>query len=1162
MCSTTIFAQDKIINIPDANFKNALLRHYKTIDTNNDGEIQKSEAEAYTEDIDLQNMGITDLTGIEYFVNMTKILCQKNSLNSLNLSKNTALVEINCYMNPITELNVSNLTSLEKLNISACSNLKQFDITECTALKELYCGSMRIEQLDVSKNVLLTYLNCNGSNLKQLDVSSNTALTTLNCNLNMLEQLDISNNVNLVYFVCDRNNLTQLDVSKNTSLRTIIFNENNLTELDVTNNQKLTMLNCGKNRLTFSNIHNIKSKIPSTCIFQCHSQGKIFEEETKPLNFEIDYTSELDINGNTTVFTWYNATNDNEVDETFVQTIEPGKFKFLQLGEYYCKMTNAVHSIVELQTNTISIITEEIVNIPDINFKNALLNHSKTIDTNNDGEIQKSEAETYKGEINVQRKYIKDLTGIEAFINITALNCSKNELNELDVTKNIHLTELNCYSTQITELDVSKNVDLTILKCNYNQIRELDLSKNIKLEYVNSTQNVLTSLNTSKCLKLKELYLDFNKLTAIDITNSTSLISLGCGYNEISSLDVTKNVNLTKLYSSSNKLSNLDLTKNTKLEVVSFGDNNLSSIDLSNNTKLKEISCSKLDIEQLNLSSNTLLTKLNCKSCKLTELDLSKNTALTDLNCSLNKLTNLDLTSNTDLKELECNSNQLTNLNLALNTALKELDCSHNNLKGLDITNNTSLEDLDCSNMNNEEFKILDLSKNIKLEGAYCNASNLTQINLPNSDVFRGIDCSGNKLSELDLSPSPNLDYLKCTNNELTGLDLSANVKLERLFCDSNRIAQLDLSKLEKLRKFDCSRNLLKLSELWAVKSNLSKSCFVFIFSPQKKIFEETTVSVNKELDYTTELTINSKTTVFSWYNATDNSEVDETFVQKIADGKFKILKSGKYYCKMTNVEFDGLELQTKTITVLKAQTLTFDVTDVAKVNDKITLEATASTGLDVTYQIVSGEATLDGNILTPTAEGTLVVKAIQAGNDEYALVEKEVTIQVTKRDQTITFDVNETVKVNDKITLAATASSGLDVTYQIISGNATLDGNTVTFTDAGKVQIKAKQAGNNEYNAAEKTVTITVTKSTAIDNLSVIGAKIYPNPVNDILNIELPTTGSYTVTVFNTTGDIVTQKTIQSVNTTIDMSVYNNGIYIIKVTTGNRSYTGKIIKR
>jgi len=52
---------------------------------------------------------------------------------------------------------------------------------------------------------------------------------------------------------------------------------------------------------------------------------------------------------------------------------------------------------------------------------------------------------------------------------------------------------------------------------------------------------------------------------------------------------------------------------------------------------------------------------------------------------------------------------------------------------------------------------------------------------------------------------------------------------------------------------------------------------------------------------------------------------------------------------------------------------------------------------------------------------------------------------------------------------LEAYTSSGLEVSYTLVSGPATLSGNTVTLTgDMGEVIIKAGQAGNGIYNAAE----------------------------------------------------------------------------------------------
>ena len=51
-------------------------------------------------------------------------------------------------------------------------------------------------------------------------------------------------------------------------------------------------------------------------------------------------------------------------------------------------------------------------------------------------------------------------------------------------------------------------------------------------------------------------------------------------------------------------------------------------------------------------------------------------------------------------------------------------------------------------------------------------------------------------------------------------------------------------------------------------------------------------------------------------------------------------------------------------------------------------------------------------------------------------------------------------------ITLSATSSSGLPVSFAV-SGPATLNGNSLTTTGAGKVTVTASQAGNASYEAA-----------------------------------------------------------------------------------------------
>ncbi|MDB6125628.1 MAG: hypothetical protein JWQ71_4621 [Pedosphaera sp.] len=72
------------------------------------------------------------------------------------------------------------------------------------------------------------------------------------------------------------------------------------------------------------------------------------------------------------------------------------------------------------------------------------------------------------------------------------------------------------------------------------------------------------------------------------------------------------------------------------------------------------------------------------------------------------------------------------------------------------------------------------------------------------------------------------------------------------------------------------------------------------------------------------------------------------------------------------------------------------------------------------------------------------------------------------KTNQTITFAALTNKTYGDApFTVSATASSGLPVTFSILSGPATISNDLVTITAAGTVTVRASQSGNSNYNAA-----------------------------------------------------------------------------------------------
>ncbi len=233
----------------------------------------------------------------------------------------------------------------------------------------------------------------------------------------------------------------------------------------------------------------------------------------------------------------------------------------------------------------------QIVNIPDANFKAALVANKK-ININQDSEIQTSEAQIFNGSIYVAFRFIENLEGIGEFVNLTGLDCSSNrQLPNLDLSKNLFLKDLNCSQCNLKDLDLSSNLDLNILNCGGNFLSNLDLSKNTKLTSLECSMSNLTALDVSKNSKLVDLSCVGSNLTTLNLDFHPDLVALTCSSNQISSLNLRLCYSLQYIQCSNNKLTSLDLSQNQSLTgLVCFG-NLLTSLDVSKNKSFTYLNC-------------------------------------------------------------------------------------------------------------------------------------------------------------------------------------------------------------------------------------------------------------------------------------------------------------------------------------------------------------------------------------------------------------------------------------------------------------------------------------------------------------------------------------------------------------------------------------------
>ncbi len=249
MIPLSALAADGDITIDETNFPDANFRTYvQKFDVERDSVLSKQEL-ADVHQIGVVGNSISSLKGVEHFTALTQLFCDDNQLTELDVSKNTALTKLHCSSNQLTELDISKNTALTHLECNE-NQLTELDVTQNTALKMLQCDDNQLTQLDVTNNTALDTLFCSGNQLTQLDTSNNTVLDWLLCYDNQLTQLDISKNTAMTHLECSSNQLSQLDVTKNTILERLYFNDNRLTQLDVTNNPVLSDLGCRNNQLT------------------------------------------------------------------------------------------------------------------------------------------------------------------------------------------------------------------------------------------------------------------------------------------------------------------------------------------------------------------------------------------------------------------------------------------------------------------------------------------------------------------------------------------------------------------------------------------------------------------------------------------------------------------------------------------------------------------------------------------------------------------------------------------------------------------------------------------------------------------------------------------------------------------------------------------------
>jgi sugar lactone lactonase YvrE len=160
-----------------------------------------------------------------------------------------------------------------------------------------------------------------------------------------------------------------------------------------------------------------------------------------------------------------------------------------------------------------------------------------------------------------------------------------------------------------------------------------------------------------------------------------------------------------------------------------------------------------------------------------------------------------------------------------------------------------------------------------------------------------------------------------------------------------------------------------------------------------------------------------------------------------------------------------------RNIEVVKAsQAITFPSITTQPALSTVALSATASSSLTVSFtSLTPSVCTVMGDSASLLEHGTCTIQASQSGNTLYAAAANvSESFMVSYLAQTITFPAIAAQPVGTMVTLSATDSSGLPITFSTTTPSVcSISGNTATLSTTGYCAVETSQPGNNVYSAA-----------------------------------------------------------------------------------------------
>jgi hypothetical protein len=224
------------LTFPDSAFKTALLSYSPAIDTDGDGEICIDEALAVKQ-LDLNTVpsgirsSITDLTGIEYFTNLERLIITGTKAKTITVNPLTKLTYLNLYYNRLESIRIDHLDNLEYF-AAVQNSISSINITFNRKLTTCHVWGNPLSSLNTSFNTELRNLSF-GGNILNVNLNNNTKLDWLQVRNGQIANIDISKNTELTRFHLINTKVSTVNTKENKKIKDYAIHESPIIEVDV-----------------------------------------------------------------------------------------------------------------------------------------------------------------------------------------------------------------------------------------------------------------------------------------------------------------------------------------------------------------------------------------------------------------------------------------------------------------------------------------------------------------------------------------------------------------------------------------------------------------------------------------------------------------------------------------------------------------------------------------------------------------------------------------------------------------------------------------------------------------------------------------------------------------------------------------------------------------